>query len=342
MMLEIYGRRDGLCKGKGGSMHIADIDKGMLGANAIVGGGPPIAVGAAIACKLRGKGHVARRIRRRRQLQPGHGVRGDEPRGGARRSPAIFVFEDNGYGEHTGASYAVGSKDIAGRARGFGMAGRVCRRRGLLRGVRGDGARGRAREARRGPVGDRGHHHAFLRPFRRRSAELYRAKDEVARYRESMDCLKRLRANPREFEDVSAAADLDAIDAEVMELIERAVARSQGERALPPESDVATDVYIVLKAGSTMPQFRCAMRSTRRCTSRWRAMRASSCSARMSPAAPAAHPGERDAAGGIFGVTKGLLPKFGERRVIDTPISESAIVGAAAARRSPGCGRSPS
>src|SRR2546421_2622227 len=53
MMKEIYGRRDGLCKGKGGSMHIADVAKGMLGANAIVGGGPPVAVGAAIACKLR-------------------------------------------------------------------------------------------------------------------------------------------------------------------------------------------------------------------------------------------------------------------------------------------------
>jgi TPP-dependent pyruvate/acetoin dehydrogenase alpha subunit len=59
MMLEIYGRRAGLCKGKGGSMHIADIGRGMLGANAIVGGGPPIAVGAAIACKLAGKGRVA-------------------------------------------------------------------------------------------------------------------------------------------------------------------------------------------------------------------------------------------------------------------------------------------
>ena len=55
MMHEIYGRADGLCKGKGGSMHIADVTKGMLGANAIVGGGPPLAVGAAIACRNRGK-----------------------------------------------------------------------------------------------------------------------------------------------------------------------------------------------------------------------------------------------------------------------------------------------
>ena len=51
MMAEIYGREDGLCKGKGGSMHIADVDKGMLGANGIVGGGFPIAVGAGITSK---------------------------------------------------------------------------------------------------------------------------------------------------------------------------------------------------------------------------------------------------------------------------------------------------
>ena len=59
MMLEIYGRADGICKGKGGSMHIADIEKGMLGANGIVGGGPPIVVGAALAAKLYGDGRLA-------------------------------------------------------------------------------------------------------------------------------------------------------------------------------------------------------------------------------------------------------------------------------------------
>src|SRR6266478_61392 len=59
MMKEIYGRRDGLCHGKGGSMHIADMTKGMLGANAIVGGGPPLAVGAAVTQKINNTGKVA-------------------------------------------------------------------------------------------------------------------------------------------------------------------------------------------------------------------------------------------------------------------------------------------
>ncbi|MBF8269995.1 MAG: ABC transporter substrate-binding protein [Gammaproteobacteria bacterium] len=54
MMLELYCKRDGICKGKGGSMHIADIKKGMLGANAIVGAGAPLAVGAALTAKTLG------------------------------------------------------------------------------------------------------------------------------------------------------------------------------------------------------------------------------------------------------------------------------------------------
>ena len=59
MMKEIYGRRDGLCGGKGGSMHIADLAKGMLGANGIVGGGPPLVCGAALTAKYLKTGGVA-------------------------------------------------------------------------------------------------------------------------------------------------------------------------------------------------------------------------------------------------------------------------------------------
>src|SRR6516165_2805781 len=59
MMDEIYGRKTGLCAGKGGSMHIADLTKGMLGANGIVGGGPPLACGAALAAKRLGTGGIA-------------------------------------------------------------------------------------------------------------------------------------------------------------------------------------------------------------------------------------------------------------------------------------------
>src|SRR3989449_10948157 len=59
MMAEIYGRQDGLCKGRGGSMHIADFSRGMLGANAVVGGGVAIATGAGLASSVRGTDQVA-------------------------------------------------------------------------------------------------------------------------------------------------------------------------------------------------------------------------------------------------------------------------------------------
>ncbi|WP_010692981.1 thiamine pyrophosphate-dependent enzyme [Saccharopolyspora spinosa] len=59
MMAEIFGRRSGSCNGKGGSMHIADLSKDMLGANGIVGGGPPLICGMAVAGKLAGDGAVS-------------------------------------------------------------------------------------------------------------------------------------------------------------------------------------------------------------------------------------------------------------------------------------------
>ena len=90
MMLELYGRRDGLCGGKGGSMHIADLDRGMLGANGIVGGGPPQVVGAAVDGENLGDRRGRGWFYWRRRVQPGHHVRGAqygcglEPAGGVR------------------------------------------------------------------------------------------------------------------------------------------------------------------------------------------------------------------------------------------------------------------
>ena len=124
MMLEIMGKAGGLCGGKGGSMHIADLSKGMLGANAIVGGAPPIAVGAALTQKYRKTGRVSVAF-------SGDGASNQGTVFEAMnmavvlKVPAIFVFENNGYGEHTAASYSVGGGSIADRARSFGMPAEV-------------------------------------------------------------------------------------------------------------------------------------------------------------------------------------------------------------------------
>lgn len=120
MMLEIFGKADGICGGKGGSMHIADFDRGMLGANAIVGGSPPIVVGAALTQKIRKTGKVAVAF-------AGDGASNQGTTFEAMnlavvlKVPAIFVIENNGFGEHTASSYSVGAESIAKRAEAFGM-----------------------------------------------------------------------------------------------------------------------------------------------------------------------------------------------------------------------------
>ncbi len=98
--LELFGRRDGHCRGRGGSMHVADLSMGMLGANGIVGAGLPIAVGSALAHKLRGTGHIA-------AVFFGDGALGE---GVVHESfnlaqlwklPVLFVCENNGWSEFT-------------------------------------------------------------------------------------------------------------------------------------------------------------------------------------------------------------------------------------------------
>ena len=98
MMQEIYGRRGGLGKGKGGSMHIADISKGMLGANGIVGGGPPLACGAALSAKVRKTGGVAVAFFGDGAFNQGTTLESMNF-ASVYQLPVYFVMEDNGYAE---------------------------------------------------------------------------------------------------------------------------------------------------------------------------------------------------------------------------------------------------
>ncbi|GIK75114.1 MAG: pyruvate dehydrogenase E1 component subunit alpha [Chloroflexota bacterium] len=122
MMAELFGKRDGYCKGKGGSMHIADFSIGMLGACGIVGGGIPVAVGAALSAKTRGADQVAVTF-----FGDGAANEGSFHESlnlaSALKLPVIFVCENNQYGEFTPATSAMNIKDIALRAQGYGIPG---------------------------------------------------------------------------------------------------------------------------------------------------------------------------------------------------------------------------
>jgi pyruvate dehydrogenase E1 component alpha subunit len=122
MMAEIYGRKTGYCKGKGGSMHIADPDIGILGANGIVGGGICVASGAGIACQMKGKGQVTVGF-----LGDGATNTGAFHEGVNLAAvwdlPVVFVIENNLYAEKTRITDTAKIVDLSDRCKAYGIPG---------------------------------------------------------------------------------------------------------------------------------------------------------------------------------------------------------------------------
>ena len=122
MFAELFGKKDGYCKGKGGSMHIADFSIGFLGANGVVAGGLPIIIGAGLSIKLRKTDQVALAFF-------GDGACNRGPVHEAMnmaaiwKLPVIFVVENNQYASTTPFAYSCAVKDLCSRAEGYGMAG---------------------------------------------------------------------------------------------------------------------------------------------------------------------------------------------------------------------------
>ena len=122
MFAEFFGKETGYCKGRGGSMHIADPDKGNLGANGIVGGGLPIAVGAALSAKRLGTGAVT-------VCFFGDGANNEGAfhealnMAAVWKLPVVFVCENNKYGMSTSTERSTAVKNIAERAASYAMPG---------------------------------------------------------------------------------------------------------------------------------------------------------------------------------------------------------------------------
>ncbi len=124
VMAEIFAKKTGCCKGMGGSMHISDISKGIIGANGIVGAGIPIAAGAALACQYDGSRRVAVCF-----FGDGASNEGAFHEGinlaAAWKLPVVFVCENNLYGYTTPFHRVAAVTDIAVRAEAYGITGRV-------------------------------------------------------------------------------------------------------------------------------------------------------------------------------------------------------------------------
>ena len=221
-------------------MHIADLGRGMLGANGIVGGGPPLACGAALAAKKLGSKGVA------------VSFVGD---GGANQGttleslnlasiwslPCIFVVENNGYAEATSCKYAGACHDFADRASGFNMPGVTVDGHDFFAVYEvAEQAIRRAREG-NGPTLIECKVNRYYGHFEG-DAQTYRAVDEVKKIRETKDCIT-------QFADRVTAAgllqrqELESIDREVMIRIDESVAQAK-TATKPTTEDLLTDVYV--------------------------------------------------------------------------------------------------
>lgn len=240
MMLEIYGKDAGICRGKGGSMHIADLEKGMLGANGIVGGGPPLVCGVGLSAKVRGTSQV------------GVSFTGD---GGANQGtfleslnlasawdlPCVFVMENNGYAEATAQAFSSKGIDIAKRADGFSMPGIVVDGHDFFAVHEAGGEAIRRARKGGGPSLIECKVNRYFGHFEG-DAQTYRAENEVAEVRKEKDCLDLFR-NRVTSAGLIEDEELNRIDEEVKTLIDEAAEEAKAAPEPSPDK-LLTDVYV--------------------------------------------------------------------------------------------------
>lgn len=240
MMAEIYGKATGLCGGKGGSMHVADLSKGMMGANGILGAGAPLACGAALAAKYRGDGAVGISF-----VGDGASNQGTFLESlnlaAVWNLPAIFVVENNGYAESTSRDYAVAVDSYVDRAAGFGLPGVTVD--GLDFFAVYEAAGEMIRRAREGG-GPALLECKMIRMYGHFEGDqqTYRAKGELEDIRANKDCIKMF-ADRVVDAGVVTRSELQAIDKESAKVIAEALAFAKSE-PLPTAANLMTDVYV--------------------------------------------------------------------------------------------------
>ena len=240
MMAELFGRQTGVCKGRGGSMHIADLDRGMLGANGIVGSGLPLAVGAALTASIKETGGVAVAFFGDGATNSGQ-FHEALNLAATWKLPVLFVLEHNGYGEATPTEFATPMTDLAVRAGSYAMPSLVADGMDFFDVFAKTGeaiARARAGD---GPTLIECKTYRFLGHFVGDPIG-YRTNEEEAEWRTHRDPLQLFEAKAIEMGLVGEAA-LRRIDEAVTSEIEAAVAAAEAA-PLPSPDDVLDDVYV--------------------------------------------------------------------------------------------------
>lgn len=240
MMAELLGKATGTNKGKGGTMHIADIRKGMLGANGVVGSNIPVATGVALSAKVRGTDQVS-------VVFFGDGA---SSQGSLHESmnlasiwklPVLFVCENNRYAESTPFEYSVAGGSVANRAAGYAMPGVVVDGQSALEMfevAKEAIARARAGE---GPTLIEAQTYRYMGHMGADDPLGYRTQEEEDYY-EGRDCIKRMEEHLLD-SGLATESDLKAIDEKALAAIAEAT-KFADESPFPDPSELTTDVYV--------------------------------------------------------------------------------------------------
>jgi len=239
MMAELFGKATGSCKGKGGSMHIADVDKGMLGANGIVGGGGPMACGAGLRNKLLNTGAVTICF-----FGDGAAEQGTMHEAmnlaSVWKLPIVFVCENNLFAESTPWFYHCAAKDIAERGSAYNMPGLLidgCDIFAVHEAVGEAIARARRGD---GPSLIEARAFRYYGHFQG-DAVTYRTAEDLAEYRRR-DPIVQFRRRVLE-RGLLGPEDLDLIDTRSAEAVAQAVTEAKAA-AYPLPSELLTDNYV--------------------------------------------------------------------------------------------------
>ncbi len=234
MMAELYGRRDGYCKGKGGSMHIADFAIGMLGANGIVAGGIPIVTGAGLAAQLEGRGRVAVSFF-------GDGASNAGPFhesiniAASWKLPMLYVCENNLWAVNTPASETVTSGDVAVRAAGYGIPGVVVDGNDVIAVHEAAAAAVARARAGQGPTLIECKTYRLRRHTERPTQADRRPAAEIEAWR-ARDPIPRLVAHLQAQQGQLSEQEWQAMDAEILAEVEAAVAFAEASPFPEPEA----------------------------------------------------------------------------------------------------------
>jgi pyruvate dehydrogenase E1 component alpha subunit len=240
MMAELFGRKTGLCHGKGGSMHIADIDKGMLGANGIVGAGIPLATGAALTAHIKRTGAVA--VAFFGDGASNQGAFHESLNMAANwKLPALYVVENNGFGEFTPTEFVVPVKDIAVRADSYAMKSLIADGMDFFDVYEKAGEALEHCRSGEGPVLLECKTYRFAGHYVGDSL-VYRSKEEAEEWIQTRDPLQLFESHALEASLVDPD-DLRGIDHAVQEEIAAAVEAADAA-PFPDPSDLLTDVYV--------------------------------------------------------------------------------------------------